>query len=253
VIKLLSRLWPGGARTTAIAPPETERWVYAIGDVHGRADLLIALLEQILADSARHEGRPELVFLGDYVDRGEGARDTLDLLIAVSDWPEIDPVFLMGNHEQMLLRFLQDPVRAAPWLRYGGLQTLMSYGVPVHETETPEALTEIRDRLGDAMGPHIEFIEALRLYHRSGNVVFVHAGADPDRPPEEQDIPSLLWGHKAFFTKPRRDGLWVVHGHTVVNAPEMHAGRIALDTGAYYTGRLSAIRFAEGDTEFFEA
>ena len=97
-----------------LPPPSPERLTYVVGDVHGRADLLLELLELIFAE-ARDWGDdpPRLVFLGDYVDRGEGARDTLDLLLEISGWSEVEPVFLMGNHEQMMLRFLAEPEREA--------------------------------------------------------------------------------------------------------------------------------------------
>ncbi|MGF1503305.1 MAG: metallophosphoesterase family protein [Paracoccaceae bacterium] len=234
-----------------IAP---DRPVFAIGDVHGRADLLIALLERILEDSADLSAPPEVVFLGDYVDRGENSRDTLELLSTVSAWPEIDPVFLMGNHEQMLLRFLDAPEEGQRWFRVGGLQTLLSYGVGAYEgMQDPDELAQVRDELAEALGAHQDFIEDLRLCHLNGNVFFTHAGADPALAPAAQDPRALLWGHPEFARMPRGDGLWVVHGHTVVEAPSVEGGRIALDTGAYFSGRLTAARLEPGRIRFLNS
>lgn len=227
---------------------------YAIGDVHGRADLLLALIDQVMQDAAQVGGRPALVFLGDYVDRGDQVAETLDLLTEIAGWDEIAPVFLMGNHEQMLLAFLRDPTRGERWLRYGGLQTLMSYGVQgLRDVRSPGALEGLAQSLGAAMGAHVGFLEGLAPCHRLGNVFFAHAGANPGLAPEEQDVQTLLWGSPDFTRTPRRDGVWVVHGHTVVEEPLVAEGRISIDTGAYYSGRLTAVRLASDDIRFLTA
>jgi len=236
------------------APVAAEGLIYAVGDIHGRHDLLLRLLDRILEDAADFGGTPVLVFLGDYVDRGEGARETIELLIAAAGWPEVETVFLMGNHEQMLLRFLRDPQTAASWLRFGGLQTLMSYGVGGSVNLREAGVAErVRGGLAEALGPHLGFIEGLRLSHRIGNLFFAHAGADPALPVEEQDVATLLWGSRTFLTTARRDGIWVVHGHTVVDQPAAAGGRIAVDTGAYFSGRLTAARIEAGTVSFLEA
>jgi serine/threonine protein phosphatase 1 len=227
--------------------------IYAVGDVHGRHDLLARLLDRIFEDAAAFEATPKIVFLGDYIDRGEHARDAVDLLIELAERPEAETVFLMGNHEQMLLRFLRDPASGSRWLRYGGLQTLMSYevGGAGNLRAEGEAL-RFRGALIEALGPHLGFIEGLRVAHRDGNLFFAHAGADPALPTDEQDVATLLWGCESFRTTDRDDGVWVVHGHFVVDQPAAERGRIAVDTGAYFSGRLTAARIAGGEVVFLE-
>jgi serine/threonine protein phosphatase 1 len=193
------------------------------------------------------------VFLGDYIDRGEHARDTIDLLIELSRQPEAETVFLMGNHEQMLLRFLRDPSSGSRWLRYGGLQTLMSYGVGgVGKLNAEGEASRLRDALTEALGPHLGFIEGLQVSHHAGNLFFTHAGADPNLPVAEQDETTLLWGCKSFWKTDRDDGVWVVHGHFVVDQPTVDRGRVAVDTGAYFSDRLTAARIADGEVTFLE-
>lgn len=238
----------------AYPPPQTEGLVYAIGDVHGRFDLLDRLIAAIWKDCQRIGVRARLVFLGDYVDRGEGSREVIAYLRAADGWPEADCIFLTGNHEDMLLAFLDDPVATADWLKHGGLQTLMSYGVRgTGDWRSAEGLRALGAELTDAVAEDRAFLETLAPWHRSGNVFFVHAGAEPDLPPEAQSRATLLWGSPRFLTTPRRDGLWVVHGHTVVEAPQIVGTRIAIDTGAYFSGRLTAARFWDGAVTFLTA
>lgn len=240
------------------------RVVYAVGDIHGRHDLLARLLERIMEDAAAPaEGDsaevaagapPRIVFLGDYIDRGEGARETIGLLREFAEAGDADPVFLMGNHEEMLLRFLGEPSTGGRWLRYGGLQTLLSYGVRgVTSLSDPEEALQLRDEVVSAMGRDLEFIEALSSWHRVGNVFFAHAGADPAVPTDQQETKTLLWGSERFHAATRSDGVWVVHGHFVVDRPFAEQGRIAVDTGAYYSGRLTAARIADGDVRFLQS
>lgn len=254
VLKFIRRLRGGPAPEPFTAPIETGgRVIYAIGDIHGRYDLLDQVLERILSDAAASPGAPRIVFLGDYIDRGEGARQTLDLLVDFAARREAEPVFLMGNHEQMLLRFLDDPAAGERWLRFGGLQTLVSYGVaaPPSLRDSLEAL-RVRADLSRALGQHLDFLKALCLSHRAGNILFTHAGADPAVAAEEQEAQTLLWGSERFLAADRQDGIWVAHGHFVVDQPSAERGRIALDTGAYFSGRLTAARIVDGDVTFLE-
>jgi serine/threonine protein phosphatase 1 len=235
------------------APIHADGVIYAVGDVHGRHDLLIRLLERIFEDAAAYEATPKIVFLGDYIDRGEHARDTIDLLIKLAQRPDSETVFLLGNHEQMLLRFLREPSSASRWLHYGGLQTLMSYEVGgVGNLHAEGEASRLRSALIEALGPHLGFIEGLRDSHHAGNLFFAHAGADPALPTDEQDVATLLWGCESFRTTDRDDGVWVVHGHFVVDQPAAERGRIAVDTGAYFSGRLTAARIAGGEVVFLE-
>ncbi|WP_353348216.1 metallophosphoesterase family protein [Aquicoccus sp. SU-CL01552] len=231
------------------APIAPDRAFCVIGDIHGRADLLLELGEKVAGLAL---GLP-MVFVGDYIDRGDQSAEVLRLLHAAwSDNPE-GVHCLMGNHEAMCLAFLDDPEKAGPrWMRHGGLQTLASFGIgDVGEVSSGATYVRARDALALAMGdPLIEWMRGLPLRWSSGNVTVVHAGADPARPLDAQDSRTLLWGHRDFISTPRDDGQWVVHGHTIVDAPLAEAGRIAIDTGAYATGTLTAALCDESGAQF---
>lgn len=188
-----------------------------------------------------------LVFVGDYVDRGPDTRGVLNRLRILDERTTV--TCLMGNHEYMLLAFLDEPRKMGPtWLDYGGLDTLRSYGV---EGIGADDLPTLRDRLRTAMGSEtIAWLRGLPLWVQFGTLIVVHAGADPDVPIRSQPHSTLLWGHPKFLTARRTDGIWVAHGHTIVERPETSAGRIAVDTGAFDTGRLTAARITEGNVNF---
>lgn len=209
-----------------MVPPDPLRPVAILGDIHGCDRLLARLLPRL-------EG--QVICVGDYIDRGEESAAVLDRLIAR---PEV--LCLRGNHEDMLLAFLDDPEGKGPrWLRYGGLQTLASFGVG-GDLSTGR-LGHIRDALARAMGDErIDWMRALPLWWQSGNLAVTHAGADPRRDLAQQEARDLLWGTPEFGRRPRTDGLWIAHGHVIVDAPTAEGGRIAVDTGAYATGRLTA-------------
>jgi serine/threonine protein phosphatase 1 len=256
VLDRLRRLFRGGD-----APPEPDRPLYLVGDIHGRADLLQRLFELIDADQAdRGLDHPLAVFLGDYVDRGADSRRVLQSLHAMAAALAADPaaegemLCLMGNHERMLLDFLDAPIETGPrWLRNGGVQTLESFGLEgVDETAGPEVLEAARDALAEAMGmgdpSGLEaWLRGLPLIAQSGNIAMVHAGCDPSRTIDDQRPGTLLWGHPEFLIRPRRDGLWVAHGHTIVSRPAVVEGRIALDTGAWFSDRLTAAILVAGE------
>lgn len=214
--------------------------LYVIGDIHGRFDLLQALLHRLSPDIP-------IVCVGDYVDRGEDSAGVLRFLCNRKDI-----ICLKGNHEDMLLQFLDWPLQdGARWLRNGGLQTLASFGVsPPMDLSDEKAMSAASAALRDAMGKDlVEWIRDLPLWHQSGNVFVTHAGADPALPVPDQDPRHLLWGHPAFLKQWRTDGIWIVHGHTIVNAAAIDRGRISIDTGAYATGRLTAVRIDTGKAE----
>jgi len=254
VLKLFRKQWARTASLPSSVPISANGVIYAVGDVHGRHDLLIRLLDRIARNVEADGSAPLIVFLGDYIDRGENAREAVETLIDFSLSANAETVFLRGNHEQMLLDFLNDPASGARWLRYGGLQTLMSYGVGGTGSLRAEAeLLRLRDALIEALGPHLGFIERLRESHLAGNLFFAHAGADPVRPTDDQDIETLLWECENFRTTEREDGIWVVHGHFVVEEAAAERGRIAVDTGAYFSGKLTAVRIADGEVSFIQA
>lgn len=220
-------------------PLSVETPVAIIGDLHGRADLL----DMMLARLSNEAPSAQLVFVGDYVDRGPDSAAVLQRVMGLPN-----ATCLMGNHERMLLEFIEDPAgQGLRWLKHGGLETLASFGV--HDGE-PE---EQRDALLSSMGPAtVSWLKSRPLYFRSGRLYITHAGADPAISIEAQNEATLLWGHPDFGRKPRQDGHWVAHGHTIVPTANMHRGCIALDTGAYATDRLSAALISGEDLVFVE-
>lgn len=227
-------------------PPAPERDFVAIGDVHGCDGLLAQLLDRV-----EHEapGLP-VIFVGDYVDRGP---DSAGVLARIMELTRSGAVGLRGNHEAMMLDFVDMPARAGPqWLMNGGVQTLESFGVPAPADPWDDnALTDARDALIDRAGPAlIAWLRERPLIWQSGNVAVTHAGGDPSSPLEPRRGHGLLWGHPDFWRKRRKDGLWMVHGHYIVAAPGMRDGRISIDTGAFHTHRLTAAIVTRGDVRF---
>lgn len=228
-------------------PINSDKLVYAIGDVHGRLDLLEPLLEKILRDALQRsdfDAEPaEVVFVGDLIDRGPDTRGVLEFLTAIDDWAELKPIYLLGNHEAMLISFLDDPVGNKRWLRYGGYETLMSYEMQgLGDLTEDDNLHLVAQSLRQAMGPHLELFTQMVTSHQNGNLLFTHAGADPDVEPRDQADEAMVWGTDTFERRPRKDGIWVVHGHTVVPEPMVNDSRISIDTGAYISGALTALR-----------
>ena len=244
------------SRFEARYPVAADRLVYAIGDVHGRVDLLEPLMEKILVDALSHqedgENMPaDVVVHGDVVDRGPNTRETLEFLLAIQEWPEIDPIYLLGNHEQMLLEFLEDPLANKRWLRYGGYETLLSYELDLRgDLFEDRTILRVAGDLGAAMGPHVDLLRRFTLSHQNGNLFFSHAGADPAVPIQDQQTGALVWGIDSFARQTRKDGYWVVHGHTVVEKPIVRNGRISIDTGAYLSGALTALKVIGSEISF---
>jgi serine/threonine protein phosphatase 1 len=215
--------------------------VYAIGDIHGRADLLEQLLLRVDADMKDHPGRRCLtVFLGDYIDRGPDSRRVLDLLIA---WQQVrEAVCLMGNHEEIMLRFFATPELWDTWAPIGGVQTVMSYGLRPAIRMAPAQAIELADKLAECIpDSHVDFLGSLPYTFESGDVLFVHAGLKPGRPIFEQRVEDLLWIREEFLSFKGSFGKLVIHGHTPVDKPDVLPNRINIDTGAYATGRLSCL------------
>ncbi|WP_306114889.1 MULTISPECIES: metallophosphoesterase family protein [unclassified Roseovarius] len=229
-----------------IAPKST---FAVIGDVHGCDALLMRVLEQLRSEVP---GIP-IVFVGDYVDRGPESAGVLSRVRRLTlGYPE-NMIALKGNHEAMMLDFIDFPARSGHrWLMNGGDRTLESCGIPVPaDMQNESDLIAARDALMAQMDPAIiTWLRALPLMWQSGNVVVTHAGGDPGKPIEPRRGHGLLWGHPDFLRKPRQDGLWMVHGHFIVDEAGVTAGRIAVDTGAYRTGHLSAAIIEAGEVRF---
>jgi serine/threonine protein phosphatase 1 len=215
--------------------------IYAIGDVHGRVDLLDQVFSRIDADlAAKPTRRAVHVFLGDYVDRGPASRGVLDRLIDRSYSHE--SVFLMGNHEVMFLEFLRNPEALKNWRQYGGLDTLMSYGLTAPFKANAEQLAGLAAALDRAMpDEHHWFLNQLVPSFSCGDFFFVHAGVRPGVPLADQRQEDLLWIREEFLEHEGGFGKIIVHGHTPAPEPEIRSNRINIDTGAYATGRLTCL------------
>ncbi|MEJ0023478.1 MAG: metallophosphoesterase family protein [Alphaproteobacteria bacterium] len=235
-------------RRAPSAPPG--RCLYAIGDVHGRADLLDALLNKIAAAARRGE-QATLIFLGDYVDRGPQSRQVIDRVLRLRDH-EHDVRFLRGNHEAALLDFLINPEGGRTWMALGGAETLYSYGVsPPGRGASAEEMKAASRAFNAALPPsHFEFLQRLETFIRLGDYLFVHAGLRPGRSLDEQSEDDMLEIRDTFLKSKARWPYVVVHGHSPVSEAKSAGGRIALDTGAYATGKLSAVRL-EGEQVSF--
>lgn len=248
---LLGRKSKDSASAQGTAPepldmPLPKHQTYVIGDLHGRADLLELMLELIDAHiGGTSAADPKLVFVGDYIDRGPDSAVVLKRMQELQeDFPD-NVTCLMGSHERMMLDFLADPTTRGPrWMREGAVETLRSHGVATADLEDsteydafPAAAQSLRRTLSkDA----IKWLENLPLSWSSGNLWVVHAGADPSYDMADQSARVLLWGHPEFDSGPRDDDLWIAHGHTETDLPAALNGRIAVDTGAWRTGRLTA-------------
>jgi serine/threonine protein phosphatase 1 len=214
---------------------------YAIGDVHGRRDLLEELLARIDAErSADPRSREHLILLGDLIDRGPDSRGVLDLLL---ERQAADPslTILGGNHEAMLVAMLDGALRdLESWLHFGGEECAVSYGLdPIALLADPAgAPVLLHAAIPEA---HAALLRALPDSLRVGDVLFVHAGIRPGVTLDAQDPQDLRWIRTPFLRSTVDHGVLVVHGHTVVGEPEVHSNRIAIDTGASATGRLTAL------------
>ena len=216
--------------------------VYAVGDIHGRADLLNQMFAVLDADLASSPVRRSIeVYLGDYVDRGPHSGDTLDLLIERSHIREA--VCLKGNHEAYLLEVLRDPTKLEEWQQFGGLQTLMSYGIqPSLYPDAAEQIELIRMLIKAMPGRHLKFLRSLKPSFVCGDFFFVHAGVRPGISLKEQEEADLLWIRDDFLESKANFGKYIVHGHTPVREPDIRPNRINIDTGAYATGNLTLLR-----------
>lgn len=225
----------------------SRRRIYAIGDIHGHLDLLLAMLELIATDLDRHPS-PDvlLVFLGDYIDRGPNSRAVISLLSGHTRNDLLDrvsKVFLRGNHEQFLIDFLQSEPVLGRWAPKGGLETLLSYGVSsalVARAVSEPSADMLRLQLHAAIGEERQrFITNLPTYHAEGGYFFAHAGVDPDRELENQKDEDLIWIRQKFLKSTADFGKVVVHGHTPSKSIESFPNRINVDTGVDMHGRLS--------------
>lgn len=220
--------------------------VYAVGDVHGRADLLDRLHGMIDADLASAPGEAVIVYLGDYVDRGPDSAGVIERLCRQRGG-RARCVCLLGNHEAMMLEFLDAPYGGSLWLANGGDATLRSYRARVPGS-ADELLLAQRALAGALPRHHRLFLEGLAVQAQFGDYLFVHAGIRPGLPLDRQSREQMIWIRDVFLDSEADHGVVVVHGHTVVHDVEWKSNRIGVDTGAYTTGRLTAL-VLEGTTQ----
>lgn len=215
---------------------------YVIGDIHGRLDLLEDLLAKIHAE-LQHRPSPKtlLVFVGDLIDRGPSSAQVIERLRTYSR-PNIQTVFLLGNHEEVLLRILKgDTSLVSSWLQFGGMQCLQSYGLDATRIRGRPAEKVIELAQGVVPPNHIEFLESFVDSCRFGDYLFVHAGIRPGVELDQQLQSDLRWIREPFLSDESDHGFVVVHGHTISNDVDDRHNRIGIDTGAYRTGILTSL------------
>ncbi|WP_024506549.1 metallophosphoesterase family protein [Bradyrhizobium sp. ARR65] len=228
-------------------PAETR--IYAVGDVHGRADLLSETMERIDEDLWRRPVSYAVeIYLGDYVDRGPDSKEVIDLL--ATRLVRNNAVCLRGNHEELLERFLYDPAILSSWLKLGAMQTLASYGVSLRHDGT-ESNYDLHQRFCRAFPKaHALFLKCLKPWICCGDYLFVHAGIRPNVPLDRQTMRDLLWIRSEFLDSPRDHGKLIVHGHTPVPHPDVRSNRINIDTGAWRSGILTCVILEDTSIQF---
>jgi len=216
--------------------------IYCVGDIHGRVDLLLQLLVAVARDAADYGGSKKIIYLGDYIDRGDESMAVIDWLLN-HPLPGFEAIYLRGNHEQTMLDFLQRAEVGPGWLAWGGRATLASYGVkvarmPIRQEDYIALQQNLVSRLPEA---HREFLLMTRMSYSCGSYYFVHAGVRPDIPLNQQIPEDQLWIREEFLSCREYYEKIIVHGHTISGEAEMHYNRIGIDTGAYLSGKLTAL------------
>lgn len=232
----------GSREVGAIASIPDGVRVYAIGDIHGRRDLLEDMLQAIRDDVADYTGEIKLVCVGDYIDRGPDSKGVVTVLL--DNIPDAwETIYLRGNHEQAMLNFIENPKLRTEWMAWGGVQALESYGIAPfghRGLRYPEALAAELSYVLDEVG-HASFFQSTRMWYAYGSYLFVHAGVRPSLRLDRQMDEDLLFIRDDFIGKPHGLPYRVVFGHTIFDNVIIEKDRIALDTGAFQSGKLSGI------------
>lgn len=229
------------------------RRAYAVGDIHGRLDLLDQLLEKIHADvESRPSGKTLLIFVGDLIDRGPSSCQVVERLRTYRR-KGIKPIFILGNHEEVLLRIYDgDESPVASWLRFGGMQCLASYGVDAAVLRGSSD-AKIVDLVRSAVpADHVTFLKTFVDSCRFGDYLFVHAGIRPGIPVKQQRQSDLRWIREPFLMDDSNHGFVVVHGHTISAEVEERPNRIGIDTGAFGTGNLTALAIEDKERWYLD-
>lgn len=241
------------------AAPRVSDPVALVGDLHGRDDLFALMIEKL----ARHPAAAQMrvVLVGDLIDRGPESAEVLRRAYALiaDPAPFRALTVLLGNHERMALDFLRDPLEYAPrWWAVGGDATLTSFGLslPYNRQSASDAVNQVldlRDALAERMGAEmVQWLSALPLFWQESDLFVAHAGADPGVPLRDQTEAALIWGRYRRAPGPRADGIWVAQGHLIQKQAKIDQGRILIDTGAWKTGRLSAVILSAGAPEIVD-
>ena len=243
---LIGRRAPSPARPPQAPRPRTDSIIYAIGDVHGRLDLFELLLARIRRDAEKAAGgeRPTVVLLGDLIDRGPESAGCIERAIALEGEGWCDVHALKGNHEEAILLFVEDHEVGPNWVQHGGDATLQSYGVNIAQAGVGKGWAGVREAFLPVFpSRHLEFIQKMKLWLEVDDYLFVHAGVRPGLPIERQAEADLLWIRQDFLSVDTPyPGRVVVHGHTPTREAHMRRWRIGVDTGAYASGILTAVR-----------
>ena len=238
--------WFSRRKTQAAVPEHGPAYragerLYCIGDIHGRADLLARLHRMIERDAAGFSGRVQVLYLGDYIDRGHQSREVIESLVS-APLADCESVFLRGNHEQAMLDFLDYPEATAGWLRFGGRETLLSYGVSISHMPLMKDVSRLAGELRERLpASHLDFLQETLLSWRAGDYYFVHAGVRPGVDLEDQHFEDQLWIREEFIESVDYHGAVIVHGHTISDEAEILPNRIGIDTGAFHSGRLTGL------------
>lgn len=217
--------------------------VYVVGDVHGRLDLMLGLEAKIFEDAKGISGEKLIVYIGDMIDRGPDSADVLTHICG--DAPQgFLRIALLGNHEHMMLRFVRDPLNSDEWLNFGGRETLISYGVSLKQSfETQPGSPDMRVLLQKAIpSKHLKFLNILPQAITLKHFILTHAGGNPAKPFVDQSKSEMVWGVRGFMKAKANYGREMVHGHFIVDKVQRADGKISIDTGAYASGRLSAVK-----------
>lgn len=225
--------------------------IYAIGDIHGRLDLFEAMIAAIEADDASAPVSDSTVMLlGDLVDRGP---ETAGVIARARQWQQQRNVrILSGNHEELFLRSLEDIEYFRHFIRHGGRETMLSYGLSA-QAYNDATLTEAHQLLRQIVpAGDIAFLQSFEDMVQVDDYLFVHAGIDPALPLEEQTPAVLRWIREPFLSYTKPHGFIVVHGHTITDEPQDLSNRIGVDTGAYRSGRLTAVALEGSEKRFLQ-
>jgi len=251
MFEMLKDIWPLRSSAKLLNLDNFEGTVYVIGDVHGRLDLLLGLEALIFDDAKKTKAEKLIIYIGDMIDRGPDSAGVLAHILGAVPSGFLR-LALLGNHEHMLLRFVHD-TNEDLWLNFGGRETLMSYGVSEQETfDVKSGTTDMRLLLQKAIPrEHLNFLKALPQAITLKHFILTHAGGNPAKPFSDQTKREMVWGVRGFLKTEANYGREMVHGHFIVDNVRHTDGKIAIDTGAYASGRLSAVKLEHDGTVGF--